>query len=251
MPRPPAFSDLDAALAALGPDARCTKPSRPAVKLLSEARRLYAVVEPERSRFAALPELDIAALDQLPELTRRAQSAEVAWGIRRQERSRLAARRKRDEAIALRSRLVSAIRYVRRADESLQRRLVGLRKRRTLPGIVADLRWLASIVDEQPGAFATAPALPAEPAQAARVLVEELIRGGYSPEADKAQHERNAAFVLLGLAVSEVRAAGRFLFRHEPKLLARMCDEVTRGQRGRPKRAPPPTPAAADGEHRP
>lgn len=229
MPRPPSFDDLDAALEALGEEARNDKPRRLFLKELSEARRLHRVARSRRERFAALADFDLAALDRLPEIIERAERASLEESGTRRRPSRKQAR---DEAIAVRSRLVAAARRALPGDESLQWRLTGMYRRRTLSQIVNDLDRLAGLVEKNAEAFGIIPGLPERPALVARDLVSRLV-GARNPAHDEAEARRNALFALLALAVREVRCAGRYLFRHEPELLAGFTDRTRRTDRRR------------------
>ncbi|HCF56910.1 MAG TPA: hypothetical protein DFS52_02800 [Myxococcales bacterium] len=231
MPRPPSFADLDAALAALGPRVRRARPRRGIVALLSEARRLYTVVEPLRERYAILPDFDLAALDKLPELVARAQSAEVDWANRNLASAQVSMSGLRDEAIALRFRLVKAARVVFSGDEKKLRLLDGVPQRRDLPRLVGDLRRLAKLIDARAEDFARVPRLPASPADEARRIAQQLTAGRYDPALVAARERRDAAVALMELAVKEVRCAGRYLFRHEPRLLRSIVSKARRGGR--------------------
>ena len=222
MPRPPSFADLGAALAAVGPTARQRPPRRSIVKALTEARRLVASVLPSRSRFAALPEFDMGALDQLPELIRRVEQAEIRWADLRRQRKSVSHMQLRDEAVSLRYRLVAAAGFLER--EGKKPLKDGFHERRALPSLVADLRALADLVDERAAEFSAASDLPEHPAEAARQLAATLVRGRYDSTVSRARDDRNAALVLMELAVYEVRCGRRFLFRHEPELLKWQAD---------------------------
>ncbi|MGI5863592.1 MAG: hypothetical protein ACOX6T_16265 [Myxococcales bacterium] len=233
MPRPPSFADLDAALASIGPKERRRNPWRSVLEALAEARRLAAFLTPFRARFAALPDLDLAALDRLPELVDRVEQAELIWTDLKIKRGTFSLRRLRDEAVSLRYRLVAAAEFV--DPEGPKPLKDGFHERRTLPRLVADLRTLADLVDERPEDFSGAKSLPERPSVVARQIADALVLGGYDSALARAQADRNAAFALLDMAVQEVRSAGRYLFRHEPDLLARLSDQSRR----RPRRRSP------------
>ena len=235
MSRPPSFADLDAALASLDPAVRRKKPKRPVLAELTEARRVHAVAEPLCERFATLADFDLSAIDCLPALAERAECAELAFVRFRSKRARVSLSGVRNEAIALRFRLVAAARHALRADPTPLIPLEGFHRRRALPNLVSDLTLLAGLVDEHVEAFASAGGLPDAPAEVARKLCEALVRGPSSPAHRRARGDRNAAFALLVLALAEVRSGGRYLFRYEPKVLALFSDRLLHARRGRVK----------------
>jgi hypothetical protein len=190
-----------------------------------------------RDELAELKGFDISALDQLIGLVDRAEKAEIVWLDEQIKHRKPSMHETRDEAIRLRFRLAAAAHYVLPADSFELKDLQGFHRRRSLPSICYDLKVLAKIVDEHPGLFEAMPSLPERPGEKALELANLLYAGSYSDKLQKAMEARNQAFTLLALAVNEVRAGARFLFRHEPELLKRVTDGVTKKQRQRQKRA--------------
>jgi hypothetical protein len=230
MGRPPPFNDLDAALAALGPEARNAKPAVAPLRLLSRARRVYLIASKHRARLACLAEFDLAALDRLPELIERAEQAEFLWVGQQRERNAFDLRKVRDDAIALRFQLVSAARYALRSKPEALSRFDGFYRRRTLASLIADLRRLADFIEMYPE-LASAPGLPEKPIELVLQLEDKLIRGNSSDAYDKAEGDRNALIALLALALQEVVSAARYLFRYEPEDLDRLVDRELRDRR--------------------
>jgi hypothetical protein len=231
MSRPPSLVDLDAALASVPLDLRRRNPVRPIAELVALARHMLLVVEPHRERFAPLPDFEVALVDRLPGLIERAEQADIAWILARREGADRGRRRLRDEAIALRFELVSAVRYLLRDDPVVQAGFDGFHRRRRLEQIAGDLRRLAEALEANPERFAHAPGLPPRPAEAARALAGKLDFGGGPWDGGQVLEQRNAAAALLTMALQELGSAGRYLFRHEPKLLAQLTDPVARRRR--------------------
>ena len=235
MARPPPFSDLDAALAGLDPAVRRTRPARHFLTELAEARRIHQVAEPHRELYAALTGFDVAALDCLPVLIDRVEGAEVELRKARTGKRRNSQRRTRDEAISLRFRMVEAARFGLRDEPDLLLPLEGFHKRRRLPNLVGDLERLAAIGKKHPQVFAGLPGLPERPVETAQRLGDLLVRGPRDPVFNRVQGDRNAVTALLIMVLAEVRAGGRFLFRHDPKMLERFQDLALRTRRHRAK----------------
>ena len=231
MPRPPPFADLDAALAALDPKLRRAKPSRPILAMLAEARRLHGVAAEHRPQLAPLASFDVAALDGLPELAARLERAELEFWQSQGTPAALPLTAARERAIALRFALVSAARFALSAQPALLVPFAGFHRRRSLPNLVSDLTQLAELYDGHAEAFSGAGGLPEWPSEEARGLADRLVEGPSNPAQAKARGDRNLAFALLMLGVGEVRAAGRFLFRYEPEILARFADRTLRTAR--------------------
>jgi hypothetical protein len=226
MPRLPPLSDLDAALAALPVEVRLKRPTRSTLNLVSEARRLIRVSRPVRAQLAALTDFNLEALDRLPAIVELAEQAESRLAASKQERSGVSLSQTREEGIALRFRLASATRLLFPFDSKIQKRLEGFHRRRALHAIVGDLLKLADYADCHPEDYAKAPGLPKQPGQEARRIAELLGSGLSEAELSKARQDRNAAAALLAMAVSEVRAGGRYLFRNDPELFERFADRV-------------------------
>jgi hypothetical protein len=251
MDRPPSFADIDAALAALGPKARRTRPDKGSLRLISRARKVDALVSQHRKSLAALPGFDLAALDQLPELIERAQQAEIAWQDQRVQRRQRRLRKLRDEAIALRFRLVSAARYAFRKNPEALRPFDGFYRQRGIATVVGDLHRLADLAEEHPWAFADVPGLPEKPADAARELQEKLVQGRAGPPYGSAKANRNASMLLLKLALDEVISGAVYLFRYQPKMLDRLVDEADRrskrrSRKKRSRKSPASPPSVVD-----
>jgi hypothetical protein len=231
MRRPPSFADIDAALVALGPEARRRRPGRTTLKELAEARRLLALAEPLRDRLVQLQGFEPAALERLPDLIERTFQAEITLTNERTKKGQRSLRRVREEAVSLRSRLATAAKRVCCDDVSLRGQLKGLHRQRTYAILVGDLKRLADLVDERPEMLSAVPGLPDNSARAARELAQKLIEGAPASGFRKALGDRNALTALLVAAVHEVRAGGRFLFRWDEEMLERFADPEERSKR--------------------
>ncbi|MBS2026322.1 MAG: hypothetical protein JST54_00340 [Deltaproteobacteria bacterium] len=244
--------DLEGAIRALSAEAAQTAPILPIPVAILEARRLFKEACKFRPRFQKLPDFNLADLDTLPARTDALDSAQKDWLDARLDKSSSTRSKTGDRtaAEALRSKLMSAGRYLLRKDPKAQAKLDQIAEGEGLADLIQDLKDLADFVEANAKVFESAPNLPKDAAAQARTLAASLTDGVDSAGANDAQARRNQVFAVLESAVDEVRSAARFLFHDDPKALGPMlshyaADKMRRKRQADGGKAPAPTTPAA------
>lgn len=234
--------DLDAALAALSPEARSAAPDKPVAVVLLEAERLLSAALRLKKALLALPSFPADQLPLLDLALPALSDAERAWQKARfrTRESTLGATRK--EAEALRARLLATGRYMLRHDAAARAEVERISEGEGLADLVQDLRDLGVLVGSQLGPFLAAPGVPANVLDTLSSLADTLGGGLDGESAQQAQERRNALCALVSRAVDEIRAAARFLLHGDPKRLDPFLSryEANRKRRQRERHAAPP-----------
>ncbi|WP_438043500.1 hypothetical protein [Sorangium sp. So ce128] len=186
-------------------------------------------------------------------------AAESAWTEVRTLPLSSDLRAQRKDAEALKRDAIAALRYFLAADEDVERRVDGIVLGAGVADLVSDLSQLAELLEQHRDALARAD-LPKRAPERARELAAALSSGAaeraVDPHGDAAMALRNRAFWWLREAMDEIRAAGRYVYRDERKVLAlfRTSSARARARRRAVKQDEPettvssPTPAAPEPE---
>ncbi|WP_437593044.1 hypothetical protein [Sorangium sp. So ce1000] len=231
----------------------------PVADTLQEARELEVAVRKlgkelyKKSRLSK----DVAA--SLPDRRALLEAAESAWTASRTLPLSSDLRAQRKDAEALKRDAIAALRYFLAGNEDVERRVDGIVLGTGISDLVSDLNQLAELL-EQHGAELARADLPKNAPKRARELAEALGSGSaeraVDPEGNAVMALRNRAFWWLREAVDEIRAAGRYVYRDERKVLAifRASGARARARQRAVKQDEPettgsiPTPAASEPE---
>ncbi|WP_437717786.1 hypothetical protein WMF45_16060 [Sorangium sp. So ce448] len=186
-------------------------------------------------------------------------AAESAWTEVRTLPLSSDLRAQRKDAEALKRDAIAALRYFLAADEEVERRIDGILLGTGVADLVSDLSQLAELLEQHRDALARAD-LPKRAPERARELAAALSSGAaeraVDPGGNAGMALRNRAFWWLREAMDEIRAAGRYVYRDERKVLAlfRTSSARARARRRAVKQDEPettgssPTPAAPEPE---
>ncbi|WP_437801934.1 hypothetical protein [Sorangium sp. So ce693] len=186
-------------------------------------------------------------------------AAESAWTEVRTLPLSSDLRAQRKDAEALKRDAIAALRYFLAADEEVERRVDGIVLGTGVADLVSDLSQLAELLEQHRDALARAD-LPKRAPERARELAAALSSGAaeraVDPQGNAAMALRNRAFWWLREAMDDIRAAGRYVYRDERKVLAlfRTSSARARARRRAVKQDEPettgssPTPAAPEPE---
>jgi hypothetical protein len=228
--------DLAPYTAHLGRSAGAERPSLPVRVMLLEADRLRKAAETYAAQLKKLPGFAAAYLRDLPALIEHLSETEKSWGRARFAKTSSSRGALRKEAEGLRSAVLNAGRYLLRRDAAAQAELARIDEGEGLADLVHDLDDLADFVETHASVFALDRRLPKKAPERARQLADELRH--VDRDDGGAMRTRNLAAAALDFVLGEVRAAARYLFAHEPRILAPFLSryEALRSKRARLRR---------------
>lgn len=219
---PPISTAMDTILRAL-PDSAAVRPDVAVSQVLGEARALEALLAkhgPDLERGAGLDRKVAADLGKRREAL---DLLESAWLTSRVVATPRSVGSVRDSAEQLKRDAFAAVRWWLREDEEVQRALDAIAEGSGDPDLIDDLRRLAALVDAHRPRLKKAD-LPKKAGEAMRTLADALADATATRpiDAEVAAQEnlRNRAYWHLRGLMDEIRAAGRYVFREQPKRLA-------------------------------
>jgi hypothetical protein len=219
--------------------------------VLQEAREIEAVVKTHGTALHKKSDLDPNLSASVAARRKVLDACEGVWFTQRIALTPEEKRTLRQEAETLKRDAVASLRFFLRKNNDVQRKVSAIQEGTGLADLLDDLSKLADLLEEHQVALAKADlpggATPADAALRAREI-EELL--GETAATEKTSQEsaekhalRNRAFWFLREAMDEIRAAGRYVFRNQPKLLSLF--RATRSKRpSNPKEEPPKTPVS-------
>lgn len=221
------------------PAAEVDEPNLPMAVALQEAHDLHIALLSDdigdRLLAIGLEPTRLTALPVAVEATRQAQSQ---WVVVR-DRSKPEAQREREaQGEALRAMLVAACRWNLRHESRAQGVLDTISAGEGVPDLIQDLRDLAVLIDQHRPDFMLDETFDA-PAriQATRSLAAELSEGLSAGRSGRgyqaAKRVRDRAFTHLVRLVTDIRTAGRYAFRSDPKRAAVFTSQYLRRKRRR------------------
>lgn len=235
-------------LLALGPD-YAEKPDLAVANITHEARELEATLAKLGSRLLATTDLDKNTSADLAARRGRLEAAEARWLTTRAINTPRAVTELRQGGEALKRDAFEALRYFARSDGDVQTQLDRIAEGSGDADLIDDLGKLADLAAANAAPLKKAD-LPKKPADklraAAKALGDAVADRAVDPEAVEAIELRNAAYWHLRELMDAARAAGRYAFRAEPKLLRLFRASVTRaisrrrGKKSATKPQPPP-----------
>ncbi|HEU4411484.1 MAG TPA: hypothetical protein VFS43_39935 [Polyangiaceae bacterium] len=223
-PQPTALASVSALLAEL-PEDEVRPPPLPIDRMSAEAHTLALTAESARAELVAKG-LDPAQIERLPVLARAATEAQSQVNALR------GAQRSQDEialeneAVELRADMMAAGRFGLRKNNDAQAALDRVQEGNGLDDLVQDLKDLAAINDRYAADLEVIGADPKGKAARARALAGKLeIVLATRRAADRTEHAamdtRDRAATLLAETMADVRAAGVYAFRKDPRMLAK------------------------------
>ena len=232
------------------PAADVREPARPMAIALQEAHDLHAVLEQDDTSSSLLAVgFDPARITDLPIATDAAREAQSRWVVVR-DRSKPEAQREREtDGIALRQELVAACRWNLRYDARAQSVLDAIVDGEGVADLVQDLLDLAMLITRHLPHFDADQSIDA-PAQAesARSLASEIAEGLSQGRADDTQRDakllRDRAHTHLAMIVTDIRRAGRYAFRDDPRQVAAFTSDYLHRRRAIARRRAATTDAA-------
>jgi hypothetical protein len=211
-----------AALAAL--DASYARsPDQAVAQTLEEARDLLRTVKRFGKELVRGSRLDKKLIGALGERRALVEALDDGWRDEQGARAEKPARKARKAAEELRRDMVAALRYFLEANAAVQAEVDRIQEGTGLVDLLDDLGKLAGLVERHARALERAD-LPADAPARARGYVEQLSEARSAERLDAALSDalglRNRAYWWLREAIDEIRAAGRYVYRHDPKKLA-------------------------------
>ena len=218
------------------------EPDIPIVVALQEGNDLHTSIQKDDTwdRLLAVG-VPPAALADLPVAVAATRQAQSEWTVIR-DRGKPQAQRDRETAGAtLRTDLVASCRWNLRANTTAQAVLDQIVQGEGVPDLVQDLLDLATLVERHVDAFASDETFDAPTqAEAARSSAAEISAGlseGKTPgDHQAAKQLRDRAFTHMDRLVTELREAGRYAFRKEPRRAAAFASEHLRKERKKARR---------------
>jgi hypothetical protein len=208
------------------------RPTFSVASLLDEARELDVTTKKLGAELVKGTRLDKNIRSELAARRALLDAAETEW-IEARERStprnvvklRAAAEKLKREAFA-------ALRYFASDDPSTQVRLDEIAEGSGDVDLIDDVQKLSDLVGRHASSFSsTVPKnLGAQLAEAGRSLADATAERAVNTEAAVAGDLRNRAYWHLRDLMDEIRAAGRYVFRNEPKILTLFRASSTRAK---------------------
>jgi hypothetical protein len=224
------------------PIADVDEPDMPMPVLLQEAHDLYEIIndDPVRSDLIAVG-IDAQQIGQLPDIIDATRAAQSQWVVVRDRHKAQAQQAREQQGHELRGELLDACRFNLRRDKKAMETIQDINEGEGIPDLIQDLVDIATLIDGHLGAFVADTTFDA-PAKAeeARSLSAD-IETGTSVEREGTTREdskelRDRAFTYLAQQVSELREAGRYRYRNDPRQRARFSSAYERRQRRRQSR---------------
>jgi hypothetical protein len=233
------------------------EPDLPIVVALQEGNDLHTSIQKDDAwnRLLAVGAAP-ASLEGLPVAVAATRQAQSEWTVIR-DRGKPQAQRDRETAGAtLRADLVAACRWNLRDDATAQAVLDEIVQGEGVPDLVQDLLDLAMLIGRHETAFDGDETFDvATQAEAARSMAGEISAGlseGKTPgDHQAAKLLRDRAFTHMDRLMTELREAGRYAFRKEPRRAAAFASEHLRKERRKARRraaSRTATPGAATGD---
>jgi hypothetical protein len=190
-----------------------------------------------------LPSDFLVDLEQRVNAARQAQST---WVSVRDQTKSTALVELEAHADDLRSELIAAGRFNLHDDREAQATLSSIRGGETVADLVQDLFDLATVYESRLDAFAAdqsfdAPARVAEARTVAAELSQSISDERLDPEPAGTREMRDRAFTYLDDLVTQLRQAGRYVFRNNPEIARRFASRYRRRQRRGARAGEPPT----------
>ena len=232
--------DFESRMASLDPASRNVLPDMPIGTAIREARGLFDFVTNGRyEKYSALPRFDMELVDGLPVLVGKLDEAEAQWQTLKIRTQQATLRPVREEGESFRSDMLAAARFLLREDEEAMALVDRIAEGSGIDDLTLDLNNLARVAEQHADLFATAEDLPKDLPAYARSLSTKLSALQESPESRAAIEHRNQVFFLLDFAVDEIRAAGRYLYRKDPKTLALLASAYVKKKNRRRRQEKP------------
>jgi hypothetical protein len=232
------------ALAAIPPERAAALPTIPVDRMLGEARALAVSARKHAEDLvgAGLDEALIGDLRVRVQALADAQAALVAIRGLKRSAAELALAR---EALALRSDMIASGRFALRKDANAQAVLGRIQEGDGLDDLIQDLRALAVFFRQNAPALkriGAKPDLKRQHAEQTAAELERLLAGRRGGHREAAAFDlRNRAAVYLQEAVSEIRATGVYVFRHEPRIATKFRSAYNARRRARRSAGAPHT----------
>lgn len=225
-----------------GAEAPTDKPMHSVMQVLHEARELLSIMTKLGPALQSRSLLKPGVAAELGARKRRLEASEAEWLAHRALRTPKAIDKLRKAAAEVRSDAFAALRYYAADDDEVQARLDLIGEGGGDADLVDDLGKLADLVDVHAATLKKAE-LPRKPAEALRKLAAELgdavADRAVDPEGAELLRLRNRAFWMLLDTMDDVRAAGRYVFRRDPKVVSLFRASGTRRRLGKRPRAAP------------
>src|SRR5262245_26697828 len=213
-------------------------PDRKVEQVMEEARLLIRVVKDEGKKLLDGTRIDKKLLRSLPDRGELLEEMDARWARELGQRAKKPARKAAKEAEALRADMVAALRYFLDGDAGVQAQVDVIQEGSGLADLVDDLGKLAGLVERHARSLEKA-GLDGAPVRA-RELADLLGETRAAERSEAAFSDalglRNRAFWYLREAMDEIRAAGRYAFRHDSKALVAFRASTT--SRPKPSVAP-------------
>lgn len=216
----PALSEAQLADLLALPDGYPRRPDASTDRLLCEAREAIALTAKHKAKLVKKAGLDKAIVDTLKARREALRVAEHALRANLEHSSSKSHIELRERGRRLVSDAVAALEYFAKST-AVETGLAGITRGEEDAALIEDLRSAAQLLDQAGEALVKAD-LPKNAADKCRATAIELSQtSSAAAEPSPFDHEpvRNRAYWYLRDAVSEVAAAGRYVFRDDPKRL--------------------------------
>lgn len=228
--------------AALPAETAEQNPQDPVAQLAAWALRTAEIASPVSSQLKKLSGFDDVWLNDLRPAVALLTDAESKWSAARAKSRAGVAPARVKEALALRSEIVEAGRYLLRKDAVAQQELDQVLEGTGVADLALDLDRLAALVEKNAVAFSDG-GVPASTPADARKMAKELSTGVAPEDSSDLQARRNRLFHLVDGDLKELLAGLRFLWRKQPTKLALLgvsyASQLKRGQRAKKKTQTP------------